>query len=65
MKLERKRYGEAEPLLREAIGVYAKSAPNDWRRYYGEAMLGATLASLGRRDEAGPLITSATKLSSR
>ena len=59
MKLEQKRYGEAEPLLREAIGVYRKSAPTDWRRYYGEAMLGETLAGLGRPGDAAPLLASA------
>ena len=59
MKLEQKHFAEAESLLREAIGIYEKSAPTDWRRYHAQAMLGAALAGLGRRVEAGPLLTSA------
>ena len=59
MKLEQGHYAEAEPPLREAIRIYEKSAPGDWRRYYAQAMLGAVLAGLGRRAEAGPLVASA------
>src|SRR5207253_2392856 len=59
MKLEQKRYADAEPLLREAIAIYEKSAPTDWRRSYTQAMLAATLAGLGRRTEAAPLLANA------
>lgn len=34
------RYNDAEPMLREAVSIYEKSAPNDWRRFYAQAMLG-------------------------
>jgi hypothetical protein len=59
MKLEEKRFAEAEPIIREAIRAFEKSAPTEWRRYYSQAMLGSVLEQTGRRAEAAPLLESA------
>jgi hypothetical protein len=56
VKLAQRKYGEAEPLLREALAVQEKTSPENWRRYYTQAMLGATLAGLGKPGQALPLL---------
>jgi len=59
MMLEQRRYTEAESLLHDAAGIYEKAASSDWRRDYAQALRGAALAALGRRNEGGPLVASA------
>ncbi|HTR39951.1 MAG TPA: serine/threonine-protein kinase [Bryobacteraceae bacterium] len=59
MKLEQKQYSQAEPILLEAIGIYEKSPLKDWRLDYSQAMRAEVIAHLGRRAEAGPLLSSA------
>lgn len=58
LKLEQRVYGDAEKLLREAVQAREKKSPNAWARYWAQSMLGASLAGLGRYDEAKPLLTS-------
>jgi eukaryotic-like serine/threonine-protein kinase len=57
IKLERRAYANAEPLLRKAVEGYRKANATTWSRYYAECLLGASLAGLGRRSEAEPLLT--------
>ena len=57
IKLERRAYADAEPLLRKAVEGYRKANATTWSRYYAECLLGASLAGLGRRSEGEPLLT--------
>ena len=57
IRLERRAYVDAEPLLRKAVEGYRKTNATTWSRYYAECLLGASLAGLGRRSEAEPLLT--------
>jgi hypothetical protein len=43
LRLEQHQYGNAEPLLREALTSYEKSMVDTWRRYDTQSMLGASL----------------------
>jgi hypothetical protein len=43
-QLQEQKYVLAEPLVREALGNWEKTGPDAWKRYYGQALLGATLA---------------------
>jgi hypothetical protein len=52
------KYADAEARLREALRVHEKAAPNAWRRYQTQSLLGAALARQGKRDEAEPLLES-------
>ena len=52
------KYDLAEPLLREALSNWEKITPDGWKRYYGQALLGATLAGQTRFAEAEPLLIS-------
>jgi hypothetical protein len=58
LKLEQHAYADAEKLLREAVQAREKKSPDTWRRYYGQSMLGASLAGLGRSAEAERLLIS-------
>src|SRR5262249_15182373 len=58
IKLEQRKYSEAEPLLRDALEAYEKSAPNHWRRYYTQSSLRASLAGLEKYAQAEPLLIS-------
>ena len=51
-------YGAAEPLAREALAAYQKTASDDWRRYDAESVLGASLAGQHKYAEAEPLLVS-------
>jgi eukaryotic-like serine/threonine-protein kinase len=52
------KYTQAEPLLRDALSTQEKNNSNDWRRYYCESLLGATLAGEKKYGEAEPLLLS-------
>jgi hypothetical protein len=41
------------------LSVYRKAAPDNWRRIYTQAILGASLAGERKYDEAEPTLTSA------
>jgi serine/threonine protein kinase len=51
-----RRFSEAETLLREAFEGFRDSNSTSWRRYQSQTLLGATLAALGRRADAEPLL---------
>jgi hypothetical protein len=46
------RYNEAEPLLRDCLGVRDKKQPENWRRYSTMSLLGATLAGQAKAAQA-------------
>jgi tetratricopeptide (TPR) repeat protein len=50
--LEQSKFGEAEQILRSAHAGYEKRGLPEWHRYLCEALLGATLAGLGKDAEA-------------
>ena len=54
--LERKRWAEAEPLLREALAIRAKKEPNDWRTFATRSMLGGALLGQKKYTDAEPLL---------
>ena len=61
MKVEQRRYAEAEPLLREALDGQRTTGPDTWRRYYTESLLGACLTGLGKYAEAEQVLRSGYK----
>lgn len=46
----------AEPLAREALGIFSAVQPGSWRVVEDKSVLGAALAGLGRFEEAEPLL---------
>src|SRR5262249_24946326 len=54
--LRQSRWSEAEPLLREALAIRAKAAPDDWARSEAMSLLGDSLLGQGRYAEAEPLV---------
>jgi serine/threonine protein kinase/tetratricopeptide (TPR) repeat protein len=48
--------GKAEPLFREALRVYDKEMPDDWRRFEIRSQLGEALATQKHFAEAEPLL---------
>ncbi len=50
--------GQAEALLREALRGFEKTAPDSWRRYDSQSMLGASAAGQRKYVEAEPLLVS-------
>jgi tetratricopeptide (TPR) repeat protein/predicted Ser/Thr protein kinase len=58
LDLAQNRYIEAERLLREAVTGQGKTSPNNWRPFYTQSLLGASLAGLGRYAEAEPMLVS-------
>jgi hypothetical protein len=57
VEIQQQKYAPAEPLVREAL-VSWDAAPNGWRRYYGQALVGASLSGQKRYAEAEPLLLS-------
>jgi tetratricopeptide (TPR) repeat protein len=56
--LQQKDYGDAEPMLREALSSYERTTPDIWTRYNGQSMLGASLAGQQKYAEAETLLIS-------
>ena len=59
LKRGQRQFAAAEQYLREALNGYDRIHSDTWQRYYAEAMLGATLIDLQRRDEANPVLAAA------
>ena len=55
VRLQQKQYGAAESLLREALDNDEKTAPDSWRRFRSESLLGESLAAQAKYAEAEPL----------
>jgi serine/threonine protein kinase/Flp pilus assembly protein TadD len=56
--LESGAYAEVEPMLRECLATRTRLAPNDWRTFNTQSMLGGALLGLNRHEEAEPLLLS-------
>jgi hypothetical protein len=57
VEIQQEKYPAAEPLVREALGNW-EASPNSWKRYYGQALVGASLSGQKRYAEAEPLLLS-------
>jgi non-specific serine/threonine protein kinase/serine/threonine-protein kinase len=55
-RLLREKYGEAEPLAREAVAAFGTERGDDARYFYWISVHGAALCGLGRYAEAEPLL---------
>lgn len=58
MRINAGKYGEAEPLLRECLRIQKEHAPDDYRRFMTEVLLGESLLYQGKYGEAEPLLLS-------
>ncbi|HLK66813.1 MAG TPA: serine/threonine-protein kinase [Bryobacteraceae bacterium] len=58
VRIQQEKYALAESLIRESLGTVEAAAPNTWKRYYAQALLGASLAGQKRFSEAEPLLLS-------
>jgi tetratricopeptide (TPR) repeat protein len=56
MRLQQKKYAEAEPLLRENLSMRKAVMPNDWRDFHSESLIGESLLGQKKFDEAKPLL---------
>ena len=61
VQLQQQKYAPAEPLAREALSYWERANPDFWKRYYAQALLGASLAGQGHYTEAEPLLTSGSQ----
>jgi tetratricopeptide (TPR) repeat protein len=59
--IQERRYAEAETLLREALASFEKIAPDNWRRYESESLLGASVAGRQNYAAAKTLLVSGYK----
>ncbi|PWU04987.1 MAG: hypothetical protein C5B51_15595 [Terriglobia bacterium] len=58
VQLQEQKYTLAEPLAREALSNWEQSKPESWKRYYGQTLLGASLAGQKHFEEAEALLVS-------
>jgi tetratricopeptide (TPR) repeat protein len=58
VRLQQKKYSEAESTLKEASDGLRRVVPNSTERYYAEITLGACLAAQRRFEQAEPLLLS-------
>ena len=56
--LKQHKFAEARDILRGALDLYDKQAPEAWARFQCESLLGASLAGLKKYAEAEPLVKS-------
>jgi eukaryotic-like serine/threonine-protein kinase len=56
LRLQQKKYAEAEPLLREGLSQLKRLVPNDWSRFQCEGLLGASLLGQKKFDKAEPFL---------
>jgi eukaryotic-like serine/threonine-protein kinase len=56
VEIQQEKYALAEPLVREALGNWESANPGSWKRYYGQALVGASLTGQKRFAEAEPLL---------
>jgi len=54
--VSQRKFSESEPLAREAVEFYRSKQPDDWDRFYGESLLGASLAGQKKYSAAEPLL---------
>jgi hypothetical protein len=58
VRLQQKKYADAEVLLRETQKNNEKAAVDSWERYWSQNLLGASLAGQSQFTEAEPLLVS-------
>jgi hypothetical protein len=58
VRLRKHKYVQAEPLLREALGIQEKKNPDSWEQFNSRSMLGHSLAGQEKYTEAEPLLLS-------
>ena len=56
VRLEQRKFAEAEPPLREAEAGFAAAGVDQWIRFFGRSILGASLSARGRYADAEPLL---------
>jgi eukaryotic-like serine/threonine-protein kinase len=56
VEIQQEKYALAEPLVCEALGNWETASPGSWKRYYGQALVGASLTGQKRFAEAEPLL---------
>jgi hypothetical protein len=56
--LRKKRYAEAEPLVREGLAIWEVNRPDGWQRFDAQRLYGGSLLGQGKYAEAEPLILS-------
>ena len=56
--IRQRKFGQAEPLLRQALAYRDKEDRDDWYRFRAQAFLGAALTGLRQYSEAEPLLLS-------
>ncbi len=56
LRIQQQRYKEAEPLLRESLTAFERSAPDGWQRFNCQSTLGASLAGQQRYAEGEELL---------
>jgi tetratricopeptide (TPR) repeat protein len=56
VRIQLRKYAEAEPLLRAAGSGYEKARSDNWRRYSSQSALGASLVGQRKYLEAEPLL---------
>jgi WD40 repeat protein/serine/threonine protein kinase len=54
--LEKNKWVEAEPLLREALAIREKTQPEDWSTFNAQSMLGGSLLGQKKYADAEPLL---------
>jgi tetratricopeptide (TPR) repeat protein len=54
--LQRGRYADAEPVLRECLATRERLIPDDWRRFNAMSLLGGALLGQGEYAQAEPLL---------
>jgi tetratricopeptide (TPR) repeat protein len=55
-RLQRKKWDEAEPVLRESLAIRRKIVPNDWTTFNIRSQLGGALLGQGKYADAEPLL---------
>jgi amino acid transporter/lipopolysaccharide biosynthesis regulator YciM len=58
VRLQQRRFAEAETLGQDLLAAYKEAAPDQWRRFYTETMVGESLVAQGKYAEAEPLLLS-------
>ena len=58
VEIQQEKYALAEPLVREALCSWEAASPASWMRYYGQALVGASLSGQKRYADAEPLLLS-------
>jgi hypothetical protein len=54
--LQQKKWADAEPVLRESLGICEKKEPDDWRTFNTMSVLGGALLGQKKHAEAEPLL---------